>query len=676
MKGDDPLGWIAGALDDLVKRDLHRSLRDVAGGPDAWIELDVGGGTPGTPTRRVLHLCSNGYLGLATHPEVVAAAAEAAQRFGTGTGASRLVTGTQSIHRDFERELAAWKGHGDAALLSSGYLANLAVVTALVGPGDTIVSDQLNHASIVDACRLARAQTRIYNHGDVDHAAALLADAPGRRVLVTDGVFSMDGDLAPLAQLCEVAARHGAAVVVDDAHGSGVIGPDGRGTAAALGCEDGVAAIVGTLSKSLGSTGGYVAASSEVVDWLRNRARPFIFDTAPGAPSIAAAAAALEVARREPARRQHAVAMAQRLARGLRDRGHTVGEVAACIVPVMVGDNAAALATMDRLLADDVLAVAIRPPSVPVGTARLRATTMSTHTEDDIDLAIAAIDRALRHPSPLPIPHRPASTAPAAAAIRSKPRTRFEVAAVSEVLGARLGRGFVVTGTDTGVGKTVVSALLCAAAQAVYVKPVQSGADEGDDDAAVVAELARVPTVVGRRLGEPLAPAVAGRRAGLLTSAADLLDPILRAMQAHPDRPVVIEGAGGLLVELATDGTTLADLAERLELPVVVVARPGLGTLNHTLLTLEACDRRGLRVAGIVVSGMPVRADVATATNLAELDRLSGGRLAGVVPALCFEGAITADVARGWVAPELGGTWCSSDGDRATLAATSHGALQ
>jgi 8-amino-7-oxononanoate synthase len=385
------LDWLGPALAALGRDDLHRQLRHHHSPAGAWIELETPHGR-----RPVLHLCSNSYLGLGDHPEVVAAATAALERFGTTAGASRLVTGGQAPHRELEEALAAWKGADDAVLLSSGYLANLGVLTALAGPGDTIVSDELNHASIVDACRLSRAEVRVYRHGDAEHAGALLRDAPGRRLLVTDGVFSMDGDLAPLPALCDAAERHGAAVVVDDAHGSGVLGPDGQGTVAELGCEGRVDAVVATLSKSLASVGGYVAGSTALVDWLRNRARPFVFDTALPPASVAAAHAALQVARAEPHRRARARALARRLADGIRRAGYDVAQPAACIVPVVVGGNDAALAAMASLLAEDVLAVAIRPPSVPPGTARLRATTMATHSDADVTHAVAAFTDALR----------------------------------------------------------------------------------------------------------------------------------------------------------------------------------------------------------------------------------------------------------------------------------------
>lgn len=385
-----PDAWVSAALAELEDAGLRRTLRHHAGAATPWIDL-----VDGEDSRRVLHLCSNSYLGLADHPEVLDATRRAAEVHGTGAGASRLVTGGTTLHRRFEQRLADWKGTEDAVLLSSGYLANLAVVTALVGSGDTVVSDELNHASIVDACRLSGAEIRVYDHADADHAAALLTDAPGRRLLVTDGVFSMDGDLAPLPALCDAAEQHGAMVVVDDAHGSGVLGPDGRGTAAHLGCEDRVTAVVATLSKALASVGGYVAGSAELVRWLRSTARPFIFDTAPPATAVAAAQAALTIARREPDRRERVLARARDLATGLDRRGIAVPAPDAAIVPIVVGSNEDATAAMGRLLDRDVLAVAIRPPAVAPGTARLRATVMATHTRADVDTAVDAVAAAL-----------------------------------------------------------------------------------------------------------------------------------------------------------------------------------------------------------------------------------------------------------------------------------------
>jgi 8-amino-7-oxononanoate synthase len=384
-----PLAWLGDALAALDRAELLRVLRTVDSGADPWITLGEG-----NDARRVLHLCSNGYLGLATDPRVVQGAVAAARSFGAGTGSARLITGAQTIHRALESQLAEWKRTEDTLLFSSGYLANVGVISALVGRGDTVVSDALNHASIIDGCRLSGAQVRVYEHGDADHAERLLADAPGRRLLATDGVFSMDGDLAPLPALCDAAERHGAMVVVDDAHGSGVVGPDGRGTVAALGCEGRVHAVVATLSKALGSQGGYVAGSSELVAWLRNRARGFVFDTALAPPSVGAAAVAVEVARAEPWRREQAVAGAASLATALRANGWDVPASEAAIVPVRVGEAGDALALMRRLLDEDVLAVAIRPPTVPVGSSRVRATVLATHTEADVARAVAAFGQA------------------------------------------------------------------------------------------------------------------------------------------------------------------------------------------------------------------------------------------------------------------------------------------
>lgn len=395
----DPLDWLDDSLADLDREDARRGMRHHAGAAGPWIDLVDDEGT-----RRVLHLSGNSYLGLADDPRVIEAATAAAVRHGVGAGASRLVTGGTTTHQALEGALADWKGTEDAVVLSSGYLANLAVITALVGPGDTIVSDRRNHASIIDACRLSGAQVRVFEHADAEHAEQLLGTAPGRRLLVTDGVFSMDGDIAPLPELCDVAERHGAMVVVDDAHGSGILGPDGRGTAAATGCSDRVHAVVVTLSKALGAAGGAVVGSRQLAEWIRNRARPFIFDTALPAPIAAAAHESLRISLAEPQRRARAVANARTLATVVAELGFATAEPDTCIVPVVIGENAATLRAMQRLLAHDVLAVAIRPPSVEVGTARLRLTTMATHSDADLAMARDALIASL---SPAQLQDRP-----------------------------------------------------------------------------------------------------------------------------------------------------------------------------------------------------------------------------------------------------------------------------
>ena len=369
--------WIPAALDDLDAAGLRRSLRhrDEAAG------RIVGG--------RV-SFSSNDYLGLAGDDRVAAAAAGAATRWGAGSGASRLITGGTLLHRELEAALAAWKGAGDAVVFSSGYLANAGTIPALVGQGDVVFSDELNHASIVDGCRLSGATVCVYPHGDVDELERLLAAKPGRRrLIVTDGVFSMDGDGADLPALCGVAEAAGAMVMVDDAHGCGVIGPDGRGLAAAQGCVDRITVSVGTLSKAFGSAGGYVTGSAALCEWLRNRARGFVFDTALAPPSVGAALEALRIARDEPWRRERAVAAAKELAAGL-----GVAEPAACVVPLVIGRADEAVELAGRLRGGGLDVVAIRPPSVPDGTARLRFATTAAHSPADVAEAISLVAAA------------------------------------------------------------------------------------------------------------------------------------------------------------------------------------------------------------------------------------------------------------------------------------------
>jgi 8-amino-7-oxononanoate synthase len=391
----DPLGWIRDALEDLDAAGLRRRLRHRA-----------------TPAGRafggLVNLSSNDYLDLAGDPRLAIAAAEAARDWGAGAGGSRLVTGGTELHRELERELAAWKGCEDAVVFSSGYLANLGTIAALAGRGDTVVSDALNHASIIDACRLSRAEVRVFAHGDPEALDRTLAGAPGRKLVVTDGVFSMDGDAAPLALLAEVAGAHGAMLMVDDAHGCGVIGPDGRGTAAAQGAEGRVDVQLGTLSKAFGAAGGYVAGSAELCEWLRNRARAFVFDTAPPPPVVGAALAGLRIAREEPQRRERAVALAQRLAGALR-----LPSPAAAVVPVVLGAPEAALEAQAALEEAGLLVTAIRPPTVPDGTSRLRFALTAAHNDADVDLAATVLTtRGVLPPEPHRVTsqHTPGST--------------------------------------------------------------------------------------------------------------------------------------------------------------------------------------------------------------------------------------------------------------------------
>jgi len=374
-------------LEELRELGLYRRTRLISGPQGPRVVLD------GKP---VLLLCSNNYLGLADHPRVREAAADAAMRWGVGAGASRLVSGTMTIHRRLEERLADFEGTEAALLFGSGYLANLGAISALASdPGGIVLSDELNHASIVDGCRLARAETRVYRHGDVEHLAALLRDARGRpAVIVTDSVFSMDGDVAPLAELVDVARAHGARLVVDEAHGTGCLGPGGRGAVAEAGVDGEVDVVVGTLGKALGSYGAYAACSRTLARWLVNRARPFIFSTAPPPPAVGAALAALELLAEQPVRPQRLQANAGVLRDALAREGFETAGSTTQIVPLIVGDADVAMAMCEAALALGVFAQAIRPPTVAPGTSRLRLAVMATHGKDELRAAARALGQA------------------------------------------------------------------------------------------------------------------------------------------------------------------------------------------------------------------------------------------------------------------------------------------
>ncbi|HLH21995.1 MAG TPA: 8-amino-7-oxononanoate synthase [Chloroflexota bacterium] len=385
---DTSLAWLAAELEDLRQHHLLRGLSDFETAPEPEIVYQG---------RRFLLLASNNYLGLAADPRVVSAATEAVRRYGASTAASRLVSGSTTLHRELESELAALKGAEAAIVFSSGYLANLGTIGALVGPGDVIFCDRLNHASIVDAAFLSRARLVVYHHADPDHLAALLERHTGRRrLIVTDSVFSMDGDLAPLPALCDLAERWGCMLMVDEAHATGVLGARGAGAVDALGVRGRVPIVMGTLSKALGSVGGFVAGSRRLVDFLRNRARTFMFDTALAPSAVGAAIAALRVARVEEERRARLRQMIALLHDELVDLGYEVLPPDAAILPVLVGDSDAALDLAVALRERGVWAPAIRPPAVPRGTARVRVTLMATHTPAQLERAVSAFAGARR----------------------------------------------------------------------------------------------------------------------------------------------------------------------------------------------------------------------------------------------------------------------------------------
>ena len=389
-------------LDELAELGLYRRMRLVSGSQGPRVVLD------GDP---VLLLCSNNYLGLADHPRVREAAADAALRWGVGAGASRLVSGTMTVHRALEERLAAFKGTESALLFGSGYLANVGVVSALAGAGQTVFSDELNHASIVDGCRLARAKTVVYRHGDVEHLAWCTARAdPTGGVIVTDSVFSMDGDVAPLAEIVEIARSGGLRVVVDEAHGTGCVGPGGRGAVADAGLEGEVDVVIGTLGKALGAYGAFAACSSTMAAYLTNCARSLIFSTALPPPAVAGAAAALDLLEEEPARVEQLQANAGALRDELAREGFDVSGSTTQIVPLVIGEAAMAMAICEAALERGVFAQAIRPPTVPAGTSRLRLAVMASHTKDELRDAARALGRAA-----LQAGFRPAEAMPVAA---------------------------------------------------------------------------------------------------------------------------------------------------------------------------------------------------------------------------------------------------------------------
>ena len=410
---DSPSPWdarIRASLDRVVDEGRWRTPREFdALGPAGLLE-----GGPGPEPYPVVSFASNDYLGLSAHPAVVAAAREALTRWGAGSGASRLVTGSRPIHSELERELAAWKGTEAAVCFPTGFAANLGVLSTLGGPGVRILSDELNHASIIDGCRLSRSALAVYRHRDMGHLAELLAEtdtttgadtaAPIPTIVVTDSVFSMDGDIAPLDDLVALCERHNALLILDEAHavlgpnlptdpwrdkGGRMEGRDRDGLDGVQGVQGGTVVRVGTLSKTLGSLGGFVAASRDIVDLIVNRARSYIFSTAPTPADAAAALAALRIVRSAEgaALTGRLAALIERVAEaGFAPPGHP-----SPIIPIVLGTEQAALNASAALLQEGLWVPAIRPPTVPVGTSRLRVTLSAAHTDEDVSRLLHAL---------------------------------------------------------------------------------------------------------------------------------------------------------------------------------------------------------------------------------------------------------------------------------------------
>jgi 8-amino-7-oxononanoate synthase len=367
------------ALDDLEQRSLRRTRR---------VGLASG----------IVNFCSNDYLGLSAHPEVVRAFQDASSKYGVGSGASHLVTGHGPEHEALEQELAAFTGRARALVFSTGYMANMGVISALADQTATIVSDKLNHASLVDGCRLTRAHSLRYRHGDAGHARELLADLDDSidtRLLVTDGVFSMDGDLAPLPALASASRQHNAWLVVDDAHGLGVVGATGRGVCEHFNLSAGdVPALIGTFGKAFGTFGAFVAGDADLIEFLIQKSRTYIYTTALPPAVAAATRVALAVSQRESWRREKVLSLAERFRRALPEV-FPVSRPGTAIQPVVLGEASRALAVSKMLEDRGFLVTAIRPPTVPAGTARLRVTLSAAHEEGQVDALCAVLREAL-----------------------------------------------------------------------------------------------------------------------------------------------------------------------------------------------------------------------------------------------------------------------------------------
>jgi glycine C-acetyltransferase len=349
--------------------------------------------------REVINLASNNYLGLTTHPKLREAALEATRSYGVGSGAVRTISGTMSVHMQLEERIARFKNVEACVVFQSGFAANAGTVAAILGPEDHIISDALNHASIIDGCRLSKAKIHVFPHKDVAAAEKILAGlsgAPGRKLLVTDGVFSMDGDIGPLPGLVEIAERHGAIMMVDDAHSSGVLGRAGRGTIDHFKLHGRVHIQVGTLSKAIGVLGGYVCGSRDLIDFLYARARPFLFSTSHPPAVAASCLAAFDVLEQEPTLMENLWSNTRYFKKALSDSGFDTGMSETPITPIMVGDAHRAVEFSRSLFEEGLLATAIGFPTVPEGKARVRTIVTATHTREQLDRAIDILTRVAK----------------------------------------------------------------------------------------------------------------------------------------------------------------------------------------------------------------------------------------------------------------------------------------
>ncbi len=549
-------------LDDLVRHDRRRDLDAIDDRPDG------------------VDFASNDYLGLSQHPAILAAAHDGIERSGAGARAARLLGGGDKGQRDVEQAISDWLEAESALLFPTGYQANVGVVTGLVGPGDAVVLDELAHASSIDGARTSRARIFVHAHGDPDDLDRCLraARSSSRRVLVlTEGVFSMDGDVVDLNAIARTCARHDARLIVDEAHATGVLGPEGSGAWSASGAKGPVIRIV-TGGKALGVAGGFVVGSRAVRDVLANRARSFLFTTAPVPAVTAALGAAIEVCRGADRERDALRARATQLAERL-----DLPEPAAAILPFAIGSERGALDAEAHAMRAGFDVRAVRPPTVPDEKSRLRLVVHAQNTSEDVDRLAATLLDARPQPA--------------------------------EPTRAATGRCTFVVGTDTGIGKTVVSALLMHAhPEATYWKPVQTG---DDCDTTTVRALARLSpsrsVEPSWHLPLPASPHEAAKDAGVSIDS-HAIDDRLRALRSEHAH-VIAELAGGLHVPYG-DGRLQIDWLAIARPRIVLVARSGLGTLNHTLLSVESLRHRRLQPDAIVLVGPHHASNAATLREL------------------------------------------------------------
>jgi glycine C-acetyltransferase len=386
----NPLAYLGEALDELRASGSYFRLRELESACEPVCRADG---------REVINLASNNYLGLANHPKLKEAAEKAIREFGVGSGAVRTITGTLAMHMELERRIAAFKHTEACVVFQSGFTANAGTVSSILTPEDHIISDALNHASIIDGCRLSRAKIHVFRHADAAHAAEILEglkDTPGRKLLISDGVFSMDGDIGPLDALVPVAEKYGAIMMVDDAHASGVLGRNGRGTVDHFGLHGRVQVQVGTLSKAIGALGGYVCGSKDLIEYLYHRARPFLFSTSHPPAVTAACLAAFDLLEQEPERIEALWANTRYFQSALRDAGFETGPSQTPITPIHVGEAREAMEYSAALFEEGLWATGIGFPTVPKGRARIRAIVTSAHTESQLDQAVEILGRVGR----------------------------------------------------------------------------------------------------------------------------------------------------------------------------------------------------------------------------------------------------------------------------------------